>query len=296
MTSLTRRNLLRSGAASATLAAAGCVTVASPPARKSLGLAPITVSKELAKDYAGTLRKVGAMGYTHFGFALAQMDPRIPPGPPARDIASMVRDAGMQVGVVRYGLARPGEEQFAEAAAIGASIVAYTAAPVFFQGGKLGTTTRAAFDAWLPELGKLAQQARAAGLRLAFHNHFWDHHPLDGETPLEIIARTYSPADVAFEIDLAWAKLGGRDPLALVEKYGSRVVSMHFKDVAAARGPDMFSQLVAPGEGDLDYATLVPKLDALTDGVGYVEVDNPADGLAAAETGARTILAARGES
>ena len=58
----------------------------------------------------------------------------------------------------------------------------------------------------------------------------------------------------------------------------------------------MFSQLVAPGEGDLDYATLVPKLDALTDGVGYVEVDNPADGLAAAETGARTILAARGES
>ena len=290
---LTRRDVLRASAASTALAVTACATPAPAALRRPLGLAPITVSRELAQDYAGTLRTVAAMGYTHFGIALAQMDPRMPAGPPVRDIAAMVRDAGMEVGVVRYGFARPAEAQFADAAAIGARIAAISAAPVFFRGAKLGTATRAAFDAWLPELGKLTEAARAQGLRLAYHNHWWDHVPLDGETPLEIIARSFSPADVAFEIDLAWAKLGGRDPLALIERHGDRVVSLHFKDVAMTRGPDMFSQLVPPGEGDLDYPRLVAKLDALTQAIGYVEVDNPPDGLAAAAQSADTILKAR---
>lgn len=294
--SVSRRNLLRGGTAAAVVAAStsACTTIAPAPERRPLGLAPITVRKELAQDYAGTLRKVAAMGYSHFGFPLAQMSPQQPAGPPVAEIARMIRDAGMEVGVVRYGMAEPAEKQFAEAAELGATTVAYTASPVFFRGGKLGTATREAFDGWLPELGKLADLARKNGLRLAYHNHWWDHVPLDGETPLQIIARTYSPAQVAFEVDLAWAKLGERDPLALVERHAERVASMHFKDVATARGPDMFAQLSAPGEGDLGYATLVPALDRLTDAVGYVEVDDPDDGLAAAQTGANTILAARG--
>ncbi len=287
----TRRGVL-GGMAAGLLA--GCVSpISTSTARRPLGLAPITVRKELAQDYPGTLRKVAALGYTHFGFPLAQMSPQMPAGPSPAEIARMVRDAGMEVGVVRYGFAIDADEQFAAAAEIGASIVAYSAAPVFFRGGKLGEATREAFDQWLPEFETLAAQAKSAGLRLAYHNHWWDHIPLEGETPLDIIARTFPPSLVAFEIDLAWTKLGGEDPLTLVEKFGARVVAMHFKDVDPSRGEDMFAQLCAPGEGSLGYGTLVPALDRLTTAVGYIEVDNPPDGIAAAAIGARTVLDAR---
>lgn len=258
-----------------------------------MGLANITIRRELQQDYAGTLRKVAALGYTHFGFPLAAMDPRIPAGPHPREIAAMVQDTGMEVGVVRYGLAAPAQQQLEWAAELGASIIAYTAAPVFFRAEPMGRITRATFDQWLPQLDELADYAQAAGLRLAYHNHWWDHRPLDGETPIEIIARRFSPSQVAFEVDLAWAWLGGVAPLELIERLGPRVVSMHFKDVDRTRGPDMHDQLVAPGDGDLGYKALVPRIDRLTDAIGYVEVDNPADGLEAAANGVRTVFAAR---
>lgn len=273
----------------------GCAAwKSSPPTpSRSLGLANITVRRELRQDYAGTLRKVAALGYTHFGFPLAAMDPRMPPDPHPREIAAMVRNSGMEVGAVRYGFAAPAPRQMEWAAEIGASIVAYSAAPIFFRARPMGRTTREAFDRWLPEFEELAEIAFAAGLRLAYHNHWWDHVPLDGETPIQILARTFSPKRVAFEVDLAWAWLGGISPLELVRELGPRVVSMHFKDVDSDRGQNMLEQLVAPGDGDLDYEALVPLLDRVTDAIGYVEVDDPADGLEAAARGARTIFAAR---
>jgi len=277
---------------------AGCARLpGKAPANRPLGLANLTVRKALSEDYAGTLRKVSDMGYTHFGFPLTEISPQMEPGPHPRDIAEMVRDAGMEVGVVRYGMAAPDQQQMEWAHEIGASTVAYSAAPVFFRGKELGKTSRAEFDAWLPQLGRLAETAQKAGLRLAYHNHWWDHVPLDGgEAPLDIIARAYSPDVIAFEIDLAWAWLGGQNPYDLVQKHANRVASMHFKDVDPKRGGTMFDQLVEPGKGRLDYAQLVPKLDDLTSAIGYVEVDNPADGLAAAASGANFILQARNKA
>jgi sugar phosphate isomerase/epimerase len=207
-----------------------------------------------------------------------------------------LQEAGLAVGVVRLGHAESANRQMQLAARLGARIVAQSASPVFFTGSQPGTATRSEFQAWLPRLGELAKAAQAEGLRLVYHNHAWDHVPLDGLTPLEIISRTFAPGEVDFEIDLAWASLAEVDPLALVRELGARVLSLHYKDVDPALGPDPHAQLVAPGAGTLAYARLVPALDRLNDAVGYVEVDQPSDGLLAARIGARTIRAARGQS
>ncbi|GGB87317.1 hypothetical protein GCM10011494_02070 [Novosphingobium endophyticum] len=276
------------------LGVTACATPLPPVGpRRPLGLADITVLKALKQDYGATLRDVKAMGYTHFGFRLASYSPADSSELPPEQKARLVRDAGLELGVVRYGYGRGFREQAEQAAGIGASIIAYSAAPVFFRSGKLGETTREAFDGWLPELGEMAATARELGLTLVYHNHWWDHVPLGGETPLDIIARTFSPRDVGFEIDLAWTWLGGVDPLTLVTSLGPRVRSMHFKDVDPSRGDDRMKQLVEPGAGRLDYAALLPRLDAVTDAIGYVEVDAPADGMAAAASAARLILAVR---
>ena len=273
----------------------GACATAMPSAgyRRPLGLADLTVMKHLKQGYGATLRQVAAMGYTHFGFRLAGYSPADTSELPPQEKARLVREAGLEIGVVRYGYGRGFREQAEQAAGIGASIIAYSAAPVFFRSGKLGETTRTAFDAWLPELGSMADTARELGLTLVYHNHWWDHVSLGGETPLAIIARTYSPREVSFEIDLAWAWLGGVDPLTLVSSLGARVKSMHFKDVDPARGDDRKKQLVEPGAGRLNYVALLPKLDAATDAIGYVEVDEPVDGMAAAGAAARLLLSIR---
>lgn len=281
---IARRELLRGGAA---LAFAGSACPAMALMKPRLGLADITVTKELARDYAGTLKAVAAMGYTHFGFRLAAYGPsRSEPSPAEK--AAMAREAGLEVGVVRFPPVRPDyDRQIAQAAEVGASIAAMSAVPPFIT-GRLGVTTRAAFDAWLPELAALGARCRAAGLTLAYHNHWWDLMPLEGgDTPLDLILKAISPRDVAIELDLAWCWYAGVAPLDLLARLGSRVASMHLKDVDRNRGKGITDHAVVIGAGEMGYAALLPRLRELTSAIGYVEVDSPDDGLAAAEAGAR---------
>lgn len=281
---LARRELLGGGAA---LALVDWTVGAEARSKTQLGLADITVMKELGRDYAGTLKAAAAMGYTHFGFRLAAYGPSASePSPQAK--ARMARDAGLEVGVVRFPPVRADHDRhIAEAGEIGAKIIAMSAAPPFI-GRQLGVATRADFDAWMPELAALGAKCRAAGLRLAYHNHWWDLMPLDdGEAPLDIIIRSMLPGDVAIELDLAWCWYGGVSPLELLARLGPRVASMHFKDIDRKRGRATTDHAVVIGSGEMDYAALLPRIRQLTSAVGYVEVDSPADGLAAAAEGAR---------
>lgn len=274
-----RRSLLLGGGASLLLA--GRTQAKRPVA--PLGLADTTVRKELARDYAGTLRAVAAMGYGVFGFRLASYVANDPSEPPPQDKARMVRDAGMTVGVVRLGVRGADyDRQLDQAAATGARIVALTTAPIFIASRTLGQTSRAALDAYIPQLAALAETARGRGLTLAYHNHWYDLIPLDGDRPLDLMARHIAPALLSFEIDLAWAWYAGVAPLDLLAVLGPRVVSMHLKDIDRARGKAVTDHTVAPGQGEMDYAVLMPRVAHLTRAVGYVEVDAPDDGLAAA--------------
>lgn len=279
-----RREVLRGGMA---LALAAGSAPAFARRRAPLGLADITVLKELARDYAGTLKAAAALGYSHFGFRLAAYGPG-GSEPSPRDKAAMARDAGLAVGVVRFPPIRPDYPRLiAEAAEIGAKVVAMSAAPPFIA-RQLGVASRAAFEAWLPELATLGARCRAAGLRLAYHNHWWDVMPLEGgESPLDTIVRTMPPGDVAIELDLAWAWYGGVAPLDLLARLGPRVASLHLKDIDRRRGRTTTDHAVVIGAGEMGYAALLPRLRRLTDAVGYVEVDAPPDGLAAGAAGAR---------
>lgn len=85
------------------LAAAGCTRndLYSQPAHEPLGLAHLTVARELALDYAGTLQRAKALGYTHFGFPLGAQSPRHDAPRDPVEVASLCRQAGLAVGTVR---------------------------------------------------------------------------------------------------------------------------------------------------------------------------------------------------
>ena len=84
----------------------------------------------------------------------------------------------------------------------------------------VGTATREALDAWLPQLAAIGAKCSAAGLTFAYHNHWWDLVPLGGEAPLDVMARTIAPQDLSFEVDLAWCWFAGVAPLDLIARLG----------------------------------------------------------------------------
>lgn len=293
MIEVDRRAVLIGGAA----ALGGCVTgLTARNDGRRLGLADITVMPDLLRDYPGTLRRVAAMGYTTMGVRLVGYRGVPDPGePPALDKARMVRDAGLELGVVRLGVRNADyDRQLDDAVVMGARIVAMTTAPPFISGPRVRETTRAAFDAWLPQLVALGEKAKARGLILAYHNHWYDFVPLDGVRPFDLMVQQVPPALLSFEIDLAWTWYAGIAPLDLLTRLGPRVVSMHWKDVDRSHGKEASEHAVAPGKGEMDYARLLPRIHALTSAVGYVEVDKPEDGMAAAADAAAFIMAHRG--
>ena len=279
---ISRRHILQGGGA---LLAAGVPALGNTAAqgRLRLGLADITVRRELAKDFAATLNAARAIGYSHFGFRLGRYSAAEPSEPTPVEKAGLVQAAGLAIGPVRVSPLIPFGEQVEAAHAIGASELVLSAGRIFFgAGNQPRTPSLAEFDAFILELDAMGAQARKAGVRFAYHNHWFDSSLIEGIHPLKrIIART-NPRNVAFELDLAWAYLGGEDVLAIIRLMGPRLLSMHVKDIDKTRTATMFDKFVPPGDGEMDYARLLPSICKLTNALPVVETDAPADGLTAA--------------
>jgi sugar phosphate isomerase/epimerase len=82
-------------------------------------------------------------------------------------------------------------------------------------------------------------------------------------TLFDTLAGTSDPKDVEFQIDVFHAKNGGGDPAAVIQKYGSRVTSLHVKDlkkgrpiVAGSPGADEEAD-VPVGTGQIDYPAVL---------------------------------------
>lgn len=287
---LDRRTALKAGGAALFAALGGCATTAGSRGKLRFGLADITVQRELLRDYPGTLRQIAAMGYTTMGFRLAGYGGREPGEPTPADKARLIRDMALEVGVVRLGVRNVDyDRELDEAASAGAKIVAISTGAPFIAGPRMFETTRAAFDAWLPQLAAVGEKARSRGMMLAYHNHEYDLRPIGGERPLDLMARQIPPELLSFEVDLAWTWYAGVAPLDLLTQLGPRVVSMHWKDIDRSRGTTRNDLAVAPGSGEMNYRALLPHVAAATQALGYVEVDRPGNGLAAARQGAELI-------
>lgn len=93
-----------------------------------------------------------------------------------------------------------------------------------------------------------AELARARGIRLGYHNHFWElSSQIDGRSGLETFFDLVE-ADIVAEVDVYWSLVGGRDPRDLVTSLGERVVLLHVKDGDGQFG----TPNTALGEGVVD--------------------------------------------
>lgn len=277
------------GSFALSLGAAG----ASSRRKRPLAITDITVRKELHADFPGTLAALRSIGYSHFGTRLYSWSKDEPPEPSPREKARMLADTGLRAGVARLGADVPLARQIDDAATIGARVLALSAGRIFVDGirPRENLPSLGEFEDYLGELEDMGTQIRSAGLVFAYHNHAFEAQPIEGVRALDRMIAGTDPAKVSFELDLAWAHIGGYDLIDLINRVGKRLVSMHFKDVNSKAGG--MEKLVAPGDGDLDYARLIPLIRARTRALPAVEVDAPIDGIATAARAWRFINAVR---
>ena len=130
-----------------------------------------------------------------------------------------------------------------------------------------------------------ADVLKSEGVRAGLHNHVGSWVETESEVEFVLDNVDESTLGAGFDIGhLVWA---GADPVRLLDKYGSRLINLHIKDLDVAIATASRSQLTSYsaasdqrlflelGMGDIDYSAIFAALPSAFTGWVVVEVDRP---------------------
>jgi sugar phosphate isomerase/epimerase len=127
-------------------------------------------------------------------------------------------------------------------------------------------------------LAKIAAAFKAAGKGFGYHNHHWEFGKVNGKTPIEMILDA-SP-DTQWEMDLAWVVKANEDPIAWMDRLGSRITAVHVKDIAPAGEALDEDGWADVGQGTLNWKQLLADIKSKTRATYFVaEHDKPSDAI-----------------
>ncbi len=78
---------------------------------------------------------------------------------------------------------------------------------------------------------KAAQRVKAAGLKLAYHNHDFEFRTIEGKMFMSELIEHIDASLLAIELDIYWVIRMKQDPVAWFEKYPGRFKLVHIKDM-----------------------------------------------------------------
>lgn len=123
-------------------------------------------------------------------------------------------------------------------------------------------------------LNKRGEQAKAVGMKTAYHNHEFEFDIIDGQTPYDILLSETDADLVQMEIDFFWTHKANVDPVTYFKEHPGRFFGCHIKDM------NMAGDMVSVGNGTIDFDALLDNSDLAGLEHFYVEHDNPKDALA----------------
>lgn len=230
-----------------------------------IGVQLYTVRTLLERDFDGTLAQLAAIGFREVEFAGYHGH----------------TPQGVRAALGRAGLLAPSAHVAIEAVR--------NDLPGVLEGA-LVVGHRHVVVAWLPErertldgyraaadlFNRIGQQAGAAGIRFAYHNHAFEFARLGGRMPYDVLLERCDPRYVAFEMDLYWITQGGQDPLAYFARWPGRFPMVHVKDSTGP--PD--HRMVDVGSGSIPWKAVFARREQAGIRHYFVEHDAPPDPLA----------------
>lgn len=123
--------------------------------------------------------------------------------------------------------------------------------------------------------------AAAEGMKFYYHNHGYEFRPYGDGTLFDLLAAETDPKLVWFQMDVLWTVHPGQDPVKLIEKYPSRWLLLHLKDLRKGVptgpnvGPIALTDDVALGTGQVDWKPLLRACQKVGVKYYFIEDESP---------------------
>lgn len=140
------------------------------------------------------------------------------------------------------------------------------------------------------QLNKAGELAKKSGIKVGYHNHFWEFREFaNGTKGLDILLAFTEPDLVVFELDIFWIEKSGLTPQSYFKKYPGRFPLWHVKDMNKGFTTPIIGERFdkAPfdsimnqikytevGTGAIDYPNLIQSAKEAGLEFAYVEQDD----------------------
>ena len=225
---MNRRNFIYSGGMLAAMAASPAMAVARH-AKPALGIQLYMVKEDMERDPTGTLKQLGAMGYTQI--ESYGSDKGIFWGKTPAEFKKIASGFGLNLVSTHYNPCTLPEfdKLAADAAGIG---MKYLVCPW------LGPQkTIEAFKTFADDFNKRGAICKKHGLRFGYHPHDYPYKPVNGQLPIDVLLAGTDKTLVDFQMDVYYAVTEGADPYAYMRNHKGRFKLSHLRDVLKQRLP-----------------------------------------------------------
>jgi len=205
--------------------------------RLPVGLQLYSVRSEMAKDVPGTIAKVGTMGYRGVEFA-GYFDYK------AKDLRKLLDDNNLVCCGTHTAMETLSDANLAATIEFNQVLGNKYLIVPWLQPD--AANPKAGWLKYAERFNVLAEKVKEHGMFVGYHNHAHDFAPVDGTTGWDLLAGNTSK-DVIMQIDTGNAMSGGADPVAYMQKYPGRSVTVHIKEFSKTNKDAMI------GEGDVRW-------------------------------------------
>ena len=245
MQTINRRELL------AMLSAAGLPALMAEPLGMPIGFQVFPVREALAKDFAGTLKELAAIGYKGVemcsppGYVSSGFGPLTKMS--AAEMKQIIGAAGLKCESCHYGFKEMKEnldERITFAKGLGLKQMICSS---------FGLPKAATLDDWkkaCDELNVIGEKTKKAGLQCGFHNHHGEFAELGGVLIYDELMRRFDAKLVKMQFQVAVVSIGF-EAATYMTKYPGRILSLHLADWSATE-----KKTVATGKGAVDWKKL----------------------------------------
>jgi sugar phosphate isomerase/epimerase len=242
-----------------------------------LGIQLYSMREYLPKDFEGTLKQIGSLGYHEVEAAGFYNHT-------ATQVKQALASANLKLVSAHYPAAEL-HQHFDQIVAfhkeLGVEHIICSSPGLKDSSGQGASNQKRAMtlDDWrwnAEQFNGFGEKVSAAGLKFGYHNHVAEFKALDGVVPYTELMRLTDPSKVTMEMDCGWVVVGGGNPVECLHTYPKRISMLHVKDFKQFGTPGSTeAEVTELGQGKIDYAPIF-EAAAKTGNISHVFVEQEA--------------------
>ncbi len=193
-----------------------------PKGNKKMGVQVYSVRDALKEDFAGSMKKIGEMGYSYIEGYDLDLEGKMYGMAPS-EYKKIVEDNGMKLIASHASYFSKDKAEIVIKSSQEAGLE-YLIVPW------LNEPDRKDYMKVADTLNEVGEEFKKAGIKFGYHNHDFEFEKVGNKYALEVMLENTDPELVCFELDLYWVVKAGANPMALIDKHPGRFHSFHVKD------------------------------------------------------------------